>query len=155
MARIDVKLAAAIAEVVASIAVVISLLFVVYSVDQNTDALQAANDNVIYELQSQRVRDVSNSDELASIILKYRAGEELSPTEELRYRLWTVLELQMWELAYIRFKKGLLPAEQWNAWNDGWAVSMPLNFPEEWWVQDRYQYNVDFAAHVDAVYSKR
>ena len=155
MDKVDIKLVAGIAEIIASIAVVVSLLFVVYSIDQNTEALQATNDNFIYELQSQRLRDVSSDNEFASIIVKFRTGENLTQAETLRYRLWMVGELNMWEMAYIRRKNGLLPEAQWRAWNGGWTVTMPNNFPEEWWLEDRFQYNNEFVEHVDAIYAEK
>lgn len=84
MAKVDIKMLAAGAEIVASIAVVVSLLLVVTSIDQNTKSLQSINDNFLYELQNQRLRDVSNDSELASIVDRYYAGEDLTRAETRR-----------------------------------------------------------------------
>jgi len=154
MAKVDIKSAAATAEIVASIAVVVTLLFVVSSIDQNTAALQSINDNFLYEIQVQRLSDASTDNELASIIFKFEAGHELNEVEELRYRFWSASELMLWEVAYIRYHAGLLPPKQWKTWNDMWTVDMPKQIPEERWSQIRYSYDDDFVEHVDAVYSR-
>ena len=83
MAKVSIKSLAAAAEIVASIAVVISLLLVVDSIDQNTKSLQSVNDNFLYELQNQRLRDVANDGELAAIIDKARSEQDLTNAETL------------------------------------------------------------------------
>src|SRR5210317_1501605 len=116
MAKVSIKSLAAAAEIVASIAVVVSLLLVVASIDQNTKSLQSINDNFLYELQNQRLRDVSNDSELASIIDRYFAGEDLTSAERRQYFSWQLQELNMWEIAFTRYNEGLLPAKQWDSW---------------------------------------
>lgn len=153
MAKVDIKSLAATAEIVASIAVVVSLLLVVASINQNTKSLQSINDNFLYELQNQRLRDVSNDGELASILDKAFSGKDLTSAEILRYRFWQQQELNMWEIAFTRYKDGLLPAAQWDSWNRYWSTDIPTAIPEEWWSATKYQYGDDFAAHVDAIYA--
>ena len=62
MPKTDIKTMAALAEIVASIAVAVSLILVVVSLNQNTAALQSINDNFLYQLQDSRLSDVSNKD---------------------------------------------------------------------------------------------
>lgn len=155
MAKVDIKMLAAGAEIVASIAVVVSLLLVVASIDQNTKSLQSINDNFLYELQNQRLRDVSNDSELASIIDRYFAGEDLTSAERRQYFSWQLQELNMWEIAFTRYNEGLLPAKQWDSWDRYWNTDMPGQFPEAWWSAIKHQYSDDFVAHVDAVYARQ
>jgi len=155
MPKIDIKLLAAGAEIVASIAVVVSLLLVVASIDQNTKSLQSINDNFLYELQNQRLRDVSTDSELASIVVRFFAGEELTTVETRRYGWWAIQELNMWEIAFMRYNEGLLPALQWNSWNRYWSIDMPESIPEQWWSAIKYQYSDEFVAHVDAIYERQ
>ena len=153
MAKVSIKSLAAAAEIVASIAVVISLLLVVDSIDQNTKSLQSVNDNFLYELQNQRLRDVANDGELAAIIDKARSEQDLTNAETLRYIYWQQQELNIWELAFARYRDGLLPEDQWRAWDRLWSVSMTMRMPEEQWSAIKYQYGDDFGAHVDAAYA--
>ena len=153
MAKIDIKVFAASSEIVASIAVVISLLFVVYSINQNTAALQANNDNVLYEIQDEWLADVDTDGEFASIIVKYQADEELSEVEQIRYEFWIWRVLSLWELAFIRHRDGLLPPNQWDAWNISFENTLPSFLSGDEWREYRFGYGDAFVEHVDAVYS--
>jgi hypothetical protein len=63
---------AAISDILETVAVVASLIFVAYSVNRNTLVMQSASDTFVYQIQDERVRDIANSSELASIELKVR-----------------------------------------------------------------------------------
>ena len=76
---------ASVAEIAATIAVVISLIFVAISLQRNTAVMQASNDNFIYELQFARTRDIVTSPGMASIYVRHRSGEELSAEEQERF----------------------------------------------------------------------
>ncbi|MCG8449636.1 MAG: hypothetical protein MI725_08660 [Pirellulales bacterium] len=154
MASIDVNFLAAVAEIVASIAVVVSLLFVAFSIKQNTAAVQAANENFLYELQYRRLGETTTNEELASIIVKFSADEQLSDVEAVRYSSWAVQDLGMWEIAYLRHKEGLLPSEQWKAWDRAWTTGVPKSFPEEWWQTVKHQFGDEFVQHVETAYSR-
>lgn len=53
------------AEIVASAAVVASLVFVVISLNQNTAAIQSANDNFLYQPEGARLADVTINSDMA------------------------------------------------------------------------------------------
>lgn len=147
------KEAAALFEIVASIAVIVSLVFVIQSINQNTLAIQSANDNVLYELQSQRLISATENPLLAEAITKFDRGEELDDQQQLIYRFWTMQGLNMWEMSFSRYKAGLLPHDQWESWNGMWFGSFPEWFPHDWWLGFRHEYGVAFRNHVDAAYA--
>jgi hypothetical protein len=153
MVKLDIKTLAASAEIVASIAVVVSLLLVVASIDQNTKSLQSLNDNFLYELQSQRLRDVISDHEFASIVDRFVAGEDLTSVELRRYRYWQLQDINIWEIAFNRYNEGLLPEGQWTAWDRYFGDKLKTAYPEEWWAAIRHQYGDAFAGHLDAVYA--
>ena len=141
---------AAIAEILESAAVIASLVFVAYTVNRNTLALQAVNDNFHYQIQDERVRDIGNSSELASIELRVRNSEEVSEIEKHRLLSQHLRELNMWELAYRRNSQGLYSADQWNAWNGYYSDDLTAKLPQEWWDEARVWYGDEFITHVDA-----
>ena len=65
MQKFALKEWAAVAEIIAAVAVIISLVFVVQSINQNTAAVQSTNDNFIYDLQYARTRDIVSSPGMA------------------------------------------------------------------------------------------
>jgi hypothetical protein len=66
MRKLNLTEWAAVSEIIGTVAIVISLLFVAYSVNQNTAVMQASNDDFIYELQYARTRDIVSSPGMAS-----------------------------------------------------------------------------------------
>ncbi len=71
MAKRNLAEWAAVSEIIGTLAVVISLLFVAFNISQNTRVMQAANDNFLYETQNAILNTVVESSEFASIYLKH------------------------------------------------------------------------------------
>jgi len=135
------------------LAVVISLLFVGFNINQNTRVMQAANDNFLYETQDAILNSVVESSDFASIYHRRLNEGELTAVEELRMRNQSYRDLFMWELAYVRNQEGLFSSDQWNSWNKSYSIQFKSEFPSEWWADSRDWVRDDFAAHVDAVYA--
>jgi hypothetical protein len=146
---------AAIAEIIGTIAVVVSLLFVVISINHNTKVMQASNDNFIYELQFARTRDIVASPGMALIYTKVNRKMELSEEEQERFYWDKMQELSTWELAFNRHRDGLFSTEQWIGWNNYFEVAFISQFPATSWIEVRDFYRGDFQKHVDAVYSAK
>jgi len=154
VAKYTIKEIAAVAEVMATVAVLTTLGILIFSINQNTKALQSINDNFLYQLQDSRLSDLNSSPDLARIVSRFDSGEELADHEARKYAAWVVRKLNMWELAYSRHRNGLMPPEQWVAWDGALSTNIPYEFPEDWWILMRYEYGEQFAAHVDAAYAR-
>lgn len=125
----------------------------VASLRQNTETLQAINDNFIYQLQDERMAIVSENAELAAIIVKASAGDEMTEPERLRYNFWILRELSLWEVAFSRNSDGVMPPAQWAAWDSSFRRRVPAILPEEVWNDEKYGYGDEFRNHVDAAYA--
>lgn len=148
---------ASIAEIIGTIAVVISLLFVAYSVNYNTAVLQSMNDNLLYDYNNLAIDDVARDPSMAAILVKLENGEDLSDIELMRFNSYQERFLTMWELAHDRYVEGLFPEYKWLGWNDALARNItqgPTRLPKELWEKVRTQYGADFVKLVDAAYSK-
>jgi hypothetical protein len=150
---LDLTSWAAIAEIVGTLAVVASLLFVGISLNRNNAVLKATNDNFLYQLQDGRIADTLKDPELASILVKQSNKEELSDVEIQRLIKHQIRKRNLWELAFDRHNEGMLSSEKWDGWNRMFAAGISENFPQEWWSEVRQRYGENFARHVDAMYS--
>lgn len=155
MRKLTLKKWAAIAEIIAAVAVIVSLVFVVQSINQNTAAVQSTNDNFIYELQYARTRDIVSSPGMAEIYLKIRRGEELTAIEQERFYWDKLQELSLWELGFNRNRDGLYATDIWQSWNHYYETEFISQYPKEWWEEARYFYMQDFQDHVDAAYAAK
>lgn len=153
MSKTDIKLYVAVAEIVASVAVVASLVFVVVSLNQNTMAVQASNDNFLYQLEDARMADITSDPEMADVFYRASSGEELSQAELFRYEYWVLRQLNVWEIAFIRYRDGLMPASQWQSWDESLSSTVISRLAHETWLHYRTGYRSEFRNHVDAAYA--
>ena len=145
---------ASLAEVVASVAVVISLLFVGLSVRQNTDALQGATENLIFERHTDLSMQFMLDPTLAELLVKMRSDDpQLSAVEAVRWEKYQLNLLDIWALAFNRHESDLLADSEWAAW-DGFFADVFSNQAEalslERWNTMRFGYDPAFWAHVHA-----
>ncbi len=151
MKKLDLASWAAVSDILGTVAVVISLVFVAHSVNKNTAELQADNDNLMYELQDASSDSISTNRELASTVLKIRRKEDVSDVEIFQFEEYITRKLNRWELAFNRNKEELLSDEAFAVWDKSYSQSFIVDFPNEWWPNWRDYYGDDFASHIDAV----
>jgi len=145
----------AVSEIVGTVAVVISLLFVATSINRNTAVMQASNDNFVYELQYGRIREIVGSPGMASIYVKFNQQEEMTAVEEERFYWDTLQELGTWEIAFNRQRDGMFSNEQWEAWDRYLSSVLPNRLSVESWTEIKEWYADDFQGHVDSAYAKK
>ena len=153
MSKTNINLYVAIAEIGASVAVVASLVFVVVSLKQNTMAVQASNDNFLYQLEDARMADITSDREMADLFYRASSGGELSQAELFRYEYWVLRQLNTWEIAFIRYRDGLMPAPQWRSWDESLSFTVTSRLSHETWTNYRSRYRSEFRSHVDAAYA--
>ena len=145
---------AAAGEIVGTVAVVISLLVVAYSIDRNTAATHASNENILFERHAELANQFMLDPSLAEIMVKRRSGDaDLSEVEAVRWEKYELNLLDIWAMAYNRHERELLAENQWIAWDTyfthmfssgGEAISKSR------WEELRYGFDHDFWEHVGA-----
>ena len=145
---------AAAGEIVGTVAVVISLLFVGYSLNRNTDATQASSENILFERHTDLANHFMTDPTLAELMVKRRQGDtELSEVEVIRWEKYELGMLDIWALAHSRFQRELLSETQWLTW-DRYFTHMFSNEAEAIskarWEELHYGFDADFWEHVGA-----
>ncbi len=148
MRKLSLSEWAQLGDVIGMVAVVASLLVVVYSIDQNTQALQGANGNVIFERHAELDNHFISDPAMAAILLKKRRGEPpLSEIEAVRWDKYRLNLIDIWAMAHGRNAQGLMLEAEWVAWN-GYFVTTFANGPERLgraeWEAWTYAYGNDF-----------
>ena len=145
---------AAAGEIVGTVAVVISLLVVAYSIDRNTAATHASNENILFERHAELANQFMLDPTLAEILIKRRDDEaDLSDVEAVRWEKYELNLLDIWAMAYNRHQRELLAESQWIAWDTyfkhmfstgGEAISKSR------WEELQYGFDKNFWEHVGA-----
>lgn len=153
MRRLSISEWASLAEIVGTVAVVISLVFVVLSVNRNTAELRAANDAFLYELSDFVTATIAADPALAERYAKEAYEIEFGDSVEAQI-FWNELrELNMWEAAYYWYVDGFISSRQWAGWDQAFSSTLKDEFPEDWWRAARKSYSPDFAKHLDHAYA--
>ena len=154
MSMFDLTGWAALAEIVASVAVILSLLLVAYSIKRNTDEMETANSNFLYQLDAQIAGDLSRDVRLATMFLKMEQKEALTDVEKIQYVALQERYLGLLEIAWTQYKSGSLAFIDWRDWDKYLSDFVTDGLPKEWWIEIRSRYKPEFADHVDSKYAK-
>lgn len=140
-----------VAELVAALGVIVSLLLVVYSLERNTAALQGGTENLLFESHTALAGRMVDDPSLVEIRLKVRRGEALSDLEAIRWDTYQSLLLDVWAMAYMRHREDLLAEQHWRNWDiffsDHFRTS-DLRLTEQRWAQLVEGFDPGFWAHV-------
>jgi hypothetical protein len=154
MSTLDLSDWAALAEIVGTAAVVISLLFVAYSIKRNTDEMETSNSNFLYQLDAQIGGDLSRDVRLATMLLKMEQKEDLTDVEKIQYVALQERYLGLLEIAWTQYKSGSLAFIDWRDWDKYLSDYVTDGLPKEWWIEMRSRYKPEFAEHVDSKYTE-
>lgn len=150
MNALDLSGWAALAEIVASVGVVFSLLLVAYSIKRNTGEMETSNSNFLYQLDAEIGGDLSRDIGLATLTHKMKQGDVLSDVEKIQYVAFQERYLGILEIAWTQYKSGALAYIDWRDWDKYLSDYVRNGLPKEWWIEIRPLYKPEFAEHVDS-----
>ena len=99
------------ANFIAAVGVIVSLLFVAYEVNQNTEASLAANRHTVIASLREQLIVRAQSPSLAAVIEAAASGSELTPAERSQYRGYLFAQVKSVEDAFARYIEGQLDKE--------------------------------------------
>ncbi len=147
----NVKKWASIAEIAGTVAVIISLAFVVQSIDQNTKAIEAAESNNIWAAWREvGVLPIINNPEFAAVYAKARNSEDLSVAEQVQWNMYRGAQFDIWAQLFDLYKDDLMSQEKWDYWDNGYWSVWEQNRLGETWESAAEMFDPDFQQHVNS-----
>jgi hypothetical protein len=115
---------ASIAEIIASLSVVISLLFVGVQLHENTTEMRASQSNDLYDAIREVELTVLSNSHLMGAVDKGMGGRrsEMSEEEITYFRNYLVQSFTIWEQAFSRANDGLMSSENYLGWEGNFSV---------------------------------
>ena len=141
----------AIGEVLGSVAVLISLIYLAFQVRQTRDQTRLDSELHLTDQMALHTEKMALDPELARIIeIANTNPSELTEDERRRAMWWQVSYLHMNEGPFRRYEKGLLSAEAWEPYERGLAGMFATEFLPQWWATDMSRlYTESFRAYID------
>lgn len=139
-------------EIIGTIAVVVSLIYVGFQVKQNTAAIQTATTQGVNEQHAATIRLIIESPEFADLLVRAnRSADSLSVADSLRYDWFLNQRVNVYETVYTSAIAGTMEegmAAGWLAGIPGWLC---LAGALEHWRENAGNYHPGFQVAMDSV----
>ncbi|PCJ25866.1 MAG: hypothetical protein COA96_06360 [SAR86 cluster bacterium] len=153
MKRYSLNEIAQLAEVVAAISVVASLIWVAVELRLNSDEIQNANSMQLTTFTAEKQLEAIGLG-VASLIIKAQSEEELTPTEMTNLTFYFRYMLQEFETAHFQFVQGRLDSQLAASWDRRLSVIIGAPLGIDYWDREKSLYTQRFQSHVDALISR-
>lgn len=152
MPKKDIAFYASLAEVLAAIAVVVSLVYAGMEFRSSRVLSAREADMQLFANAQREMMAVVDSAALAEIIVKAESDPaSLAEAERLRYLALQHAFFDNWEQAFLYHVDGIYSDEIWAGWNE-WFAREAKRRPAFGWTENRRNFTGEaFIAHVDAI----
>jgi len=127
---------AQLAEILAGIAVVLSLIYVGMQVRQNTQAIEIAAAQQSHDAYRQVQVAIMEEPMMAAALEKAFSNQPLDAIEAFQVDTYVHFIFSNWELAYLNHKKELLDNEIWEGWERYYIWLMSYEFFNKAWLEN-------------------
>ena len=123
--------ASAIAEIASSAAILITLVYLVIEIGQNTAALQADSRDALLDADVQHLYRIVDDPELW---LSY-SKPDLSEAERARLFHYLAAFMRMSERAWFRYQSGALDETAWRSYQSPVIATLSFEQTRKWWLE--------------------
>ena len=141
------------AELVTTIGVLLSLLFVGFEIQQNTAVARAQSRNELASLTQEWLHVLSQDALLNYAYVTYWSDgdiTELTDTEMSQAQMFMTSLVVRLEATYLNHEQGLLPEEALRSYGMGAGVFASLRFRNEFWPEIRAEFNAEFVRFAES-----
>ena len=140
------------AEIGSAIAVVASLIYVGYELNQNTNAVRASNWHALLDYAATADLLILENADVASVIVKAESNyDDLTEEEKLRFAMYANNIFNQWNAAYTNQQQGLMEVATWEAFDRGARTFLEYDTYRGYWDRSREIWTADFVAYVDGI----
>ena len=155
MKKPNLNTVVSIAEIVSSVAIVISLLYAVNEFQRSNTLTNRDVENIIYNRMLDMDHLVIENSDIAGLILKASDNpQKLTREEKLKYWAFEHIFYDSWESAWYYYHEGILGKENWNSWNN-WFISETKKKPYLSWEGNRKNYSGNFQEYLDNLFKEK
>ena len=149
MKKAGIQTVVSIAEIISSLAIVASLIYVAYEFNRSEILTNRDAENIIYQRVLELERLIIENSDLAKIIVKTSENANtLSPEERLQYLAYEHIFYDSWETLWAYHQEDILEHEVWEGWNY-WFIEESKRKPLLGWIGNRKNFSGEFLDYVD------
>lgn len=125
-----------ISEIVSSIAIVITLIFLTVQMKQNTDAIQANSRHTIITTDMDILTEGISYPSIEQSMYK----QELTEDEKIQLEWWLIKLCRTREHQWFQYQSGLLDENTWKSYLTGLSRNLSFARTRGWWELTSYDY---------------
>ena len=133
----------------ANIGVILSILFLAWQISRTELVMQAQTRGALAQQASSLLYGEASDADLASIVRRSYAGEELSPDDQFRLERLLQAYFRHWENAHYLYRLGLYDIEEYNGQREAWRARLSRPGVADFWCRGRHLYSATFVASID------
>jgi hypothetical protein len=151
MRKLSLSEWSSISEIVGAVAVVISLLFVTFSINKNTAMLETNAEREFLDAWRTTVQmPFYTNERLAEIQLKVHTGEQLAPVEAKMWENFLRALFDTWFEYYGAYKRGQVSDQSWEAMNAQILTLWERERMGEFWAEMGFRWGgTGFGEHIN------
>lgn len=136
----------------ANLGVLLGLFILIFEVHQNREMMRAQIRHDLSDGIVQLLMAPANNRQLADILFRAEAGQELNPKELFQYRLRTNALFRYWEDVHYQYRVGLYDRVEFEMQRGAWQAFFTASAPgREYWCEVRTLYSPKFRAEMDGL----
>jgi hypothetical protein len=135
----------AIAELISSVAIVFTLVYLVVQTQQNFTAIQANSRQVAISSDLQ-ILATAFVDPIA-ILAQFK--KEMTAEEATKLETWLIMLVRSREQQWLQYRDGLLDETTWNSYLSGLSGNLSTSNTRRWWENASSLFDPEFSAAVD------
>ena len=139
------------AEIVGAVAVVISLIYVGVSVNQNTNAVLVANHQALVAMDQDATDWFKDPDFAAAYIVSLEDIDKLSPVQRTQVGSYIAGKFNAWEFAFLTHENEMMEDNIWQGWNAHYLTVLEQSGGQWFWSAERGAFSPSFVLYVDSL----
>ena len=151
MKKTRLKNLVSIAEIISSLAIVLSLFYAAYEFSRSKTLTNRDVENIIYQRMLEMDRLIIENPGLSHLFLKAADHpDSLSREEQMRFLAFEHIFYDSWESAWYYYHEDILDEETWTGWNT-WFIAEAKRRPALGWHGNRKHFNGAFLEFIDGL----
>ncbi len=140
------------AEIVSAVAVVLSLLYVGFGINQNTRAIRSGTHQALLD-SSQELDYVklANPHVLSAILHAESDSGTLSESEREIFAMYAQMTFSKWKNIFLNHESGLLQSNLWRAYAHSYEPLRQIQAYRDFWQERSDFYVPTFQSYIDSV----
>ncbi len=136
----------AVAEILSSVAILITLVYLVIEIGQNTSALEASSLQASLDGDVQWLYQAVNAPELWANAV----NPDMSLEEKVRLSAYLSAFLRMRERDWLQYQAGALDERTWRTYQTGMFITLSWEQARKWWEIVPFIFDPDFVEYVNS-----